>query len=123
MIQSDGYAERVQCDAMLDHVHRRHGLWPKTLGADAGYKDGTYLDALEQWGIEPRVPVGDDKIVGEAPGAWARRRARRRQETRRYAISQRIRKRVEEIIGWCKSVGVWHARVSWADENSSNKAK
>ena len=103
--QADGYAERVQCDGMLDHVHRRHGFRPKTLGADAGYKDGTFLDALQQSGIEPHVPVGDGPIAGDDPGAWARRRARRRQDTRRYAISQRIRKRVEEIIGWCKSVG------------------
>ena len=79
--------------------------WPKTLGADAGYKDGAFLDALEQSGIEPHVPVGDGGIAGDDPGAWARRRARWRQDTRGYAISRRIRKRVEEIIGWCKSVG------------------
>jgi len=103
--RADGYAERVQCDAMLDHVRRRHGLRPKTLGADAGYKDGTFLDALEQSGIKPHVPVGDGVIAGDDPAAWARRRALWRQDTPGYAISQRIRKRVEEIIGWCKSVG------------------
>lgn len=103
--QADGYAERVACDAMLDHVRRRHGLRPVTLGADAGYKDGTYLDALEQWGITPHVPVGDGPIVGNDPGACARRRASGRRCTAGYAISQRIRKRVEEIFGWCKSIG------------------
>jgi transposase len=103
--RADGYAERVACDAMLDHVYRRHSLWPKTLGADAGYKDGHYLDALEEGGITPHIPVGDTEIAGDDPGAWARRRARVRQASEPYAISQRIRKRVEEIIGWCKSVG------------------
>jgi transposase len=103
--QADGYAERVQCDAMLDHVRRRHGLKPKTLGADAGYRDGCFLDALEQNGMIPHVPVGDADVKGDDDGAWARRRASFRQMSRAYAISQRIRKRVEEIFGWCKSVG------------------
>ncbi len=90
---------------MLDHVRRRHGLWPRTLGADAGYKDGAYLDALEQFGIDPHVPVGDGPIQGDPAASHARRRARSRGSTAAYAISQRIRKRVEEIIGWCKAVG------------------
>ncbi len=103
--QADGTAERIQSAAMLDHVYRRHGLWPRTLGADAGYRDGKYLDALEQFGTVPHVPVGDGPIVGNGAGAQARRRAERRRRTIGYAISQRIRKRVEEIIGWCKTVG------------------
>jgi transposase len=102
---ADGFAERVQCDAMLDHVYRRHGLWPRTLGADAGYRDGHFLDALEQDGIVPHVPVGNGDIKGNDDASWARRRASFRQTSRAYAISQRIRKRVEEIFGWCKSVG------------------
>jgi transposase len=103
--EANGYAERIQSGAMLDHVHRRHGLRPRTLGADAGYKDGAYLDALEQFGIEPHVPIGDGPIRGVDQAAEARRRARHRQRTKGYQVSQRIRKRVEEIFGWCKTVG------------------
>jgi len=103
--QANGYAERIQSGAMLDHVHRRHGLWPRTLGADAGYKDGAYLDALEQFDIDPHIPVGDGPICGDSAASQARRRARYRGSTLGYAISQRIRKRIEEIFGWCKSVG------------------
>lgn len=103
--EANGYAERIQSGAMLDHVHRRHGLWPRTLGADAGYKDGAYLDALEQFGIDPHVPVGDGPIRGDHASSRARRRARYRGSTVAYAISQRIRKRIEEIFGWCKAVG------------------
>jgi transposase len=103
--EANGYAERIQSGAMLDHVHRRHGLWPRTLGADAGYKDGAYLHALEQFGIDPHVPIGDGPIRGMDQGAEARRRGRRRQRTKGYRVSQRIRKRVEEIFGWCKAVG------------------
>ena len=38
-------------------------------------------------------------------GANARARAIRRQGTRGYAVSQRIRKRIEEIFGWAKTTG------------------
>ncbi len=103
--EANGVAERIQSGAMLDHVRRRHGLWPRTLGADAGYKDGKYLDALEQFGIVPHIPIGDGPIVGKGDTAQARRRARRRRTNVGYEISQRIRKRVEEIIGWCKAIG------------------
>ncbi len=103
--EANGVAERIQSGAMLDHVRRRHGLWPRTLGADAGYKDGKYLGALEQFGIVPHVPVGDGLIRGGDDRAQARRRARRRCASVGYELSQRIRKRVEEIIGWCKAVG------------------
>ncbi len=103
--EANGVAERIQSGAMLDHVRRRHGLWPRTLGADAGYKDGKYLDALEQFGIVPHIPIGDGPIAGKGDTAQARRRAQRRRTNVGYEISQRIRKRVEEIIGWCKAIG------------------
>jgi len=103
--EANGVAERVQSGAMLDHVRRRHGLWPRTLGADGAYKDGKYLDALERFGIVPHIPIGDGPIVGIDDTTQARRRARRRRRNVGYEISQRIRKRVEEIIGWCKVVG------------------
>ncbi len=103
--EANGFAERVASGGMIDHVQRRHGLWPRTLGADAGYKDGVYLDVLERFGIDPHIPVGDGPIRGDDAGAEARRRARRRQRTKGYRISQRIRKRIEEIFGWCKAVG------------------
>jgi transposase len=103
--EANGYAERAQAWVMLERTDRRHGLWPRTLGADAGYRDGAFLADLEQIGVVPHVPVGDGRVCGGSGAAEARRRARRRKETRGYAISQRVRKRIEEIIGWCKSVG------------------
>lgn len=103
--EANGTAERLQAGAMLDRVRERHDLWPRTLGTDAGYKDGKFLEALETFGIVPHTPVGEGPIVGRNGPAQARRRARRRAGHVGYAISQRIRKRVEEIIGWCKTVG------------------
>lgn len=103
--EAHGQAERRQARTMLERTAQRHGLWPRTVGFDAGYVDGTFLADLEAEGITPHVPVGNGVIRGDHAGARARRKARRRKRTRTYQISQRIRKRIEEIIGWCKKVG------------------
>ena len=103
--EADGYAERRCAAIMLKRTYRRHEVWPKTLGADAGYRDGKFLADLEAEDIKPHVPLPDDPIRGQDQAAQARKRARRRKRTKSYAISQRIRKRAEEIIGWCKEIG------------------
>jgi hypothetical protein len=103
--QADGYAERRCAAMMLERTYRHHEIWPKTLGADAAYKDGQFLARLEADEITPHVPLPEDPIRGQDEAARARRRARRRRKTKSYVLSQRIRKRVEEIIGWCKEVG------------------
>jgi len=51
------------------------------------------------------VPIPAGPIRGDDEGAQARRRARRRKRSKGYAISQRVRKRIEEIFGWLKTVG------------------
>lgn len=103
--EANGTAERIQAGEMLDRTFKRQRLWPKTLGMDAGYKDGKFLDVVEQAGIVPHVPVGDGPIVGDDSGAKARWRARHRAKFKGYGRSQRIRKRIEEIFGWCKMIG------------------
>ena len=103
--RADGQAERREALRMLRRIERRHGLRPKTLGVDAGYDDGGFLVELESRGIEPHVPVRRGAIVADDEKGRARRRARRRSRTRRYKLSQRVRKRVEQVIGWCKTVG------------------
>lgn len=103
--QADGHAEREAARAMLVDTWHRHDLWPSTLGMDAGYVDGTFLHDLEQDAIVPHVPISKGPIRGNDEGAQARRRARQRQRSKGYAISQRVRKRIEEIFGWLKTVG------------------
>lgn len=102
---ADGRAERRAARRMLNRTLSRHRLLPKTLGADAGYRAGAFLLSLEEDGTTPHVPISDPRIRGRSEKAEARRRAVRRMRTKGYAVSQRIRKRVEEIIGWCKKVG------------------
>jgi transposase len=101
---ADGRAERRNALRMLRHVERRHGLTPRTLGMDAGYRAGAFLCSIEEHGITPHVPMPDDPIRGDTPEARARRRARRRMSTVGYRLSQRVRKRVEQVIGWGKTV-------------------
>ncbi len=51
------------------------------------------------------IPMPAIRIKGSGKEARARRRARRRQKTERFKVAQKVRKRVEEIIGWDKVVG------------------
>ena len=64
------------------------------------------MDRLEnQQKIKPHGAVREGPIADLGPAGEARRRARRRQKTKGYQMSQRVRKRVEEIFGWLKEIG------------------
>jgi transposase len=103
---ADGTAERRSAKVMLKQVRRRHGLRPKTMGMDAGFDDGAFLADVEADQIVPHVPVRSNcRLRADDEAGQARRRAHRRMKTKAYAISQRLRKRVEEIFAWMKTVG------------------
>ena len=102
---ADGTAERRCAKAMLKHAWRRHKLTPRTLGADKGFDDGPFLLELENEAIRAHIPIREGKIVAKDPPGMARRRARRRMKAKGYAVSQWVRKRVEEVFGWMKTVG------------------
>lgn len=104
--------ERKQAQALLAQVRKTHKLRPRTLGADGNYKAGAFLAALDARQIKAHVPLPDGPIRGldsskpaERTSARARTRAKRRMTTKGYALSQRIRKRIEELIGWFKQMG------------------
>jgi transposase len=102
---ADGKAERRAARKMLGRIRRRHRLKPKTLGMDAGYDDGKFLRKLEVSQITPHVPVRKGPMKATDAAGRARRSARGRMRTKGYRTSQMIRKRVEEIFGWMKTVG------------------
>ncbi len=104
---ADGHAERNNALEMLKRLRRRHRLRPKTVGLDAGYDDGEFLCDLEKLNLKPHVSIRRGPIRATDAAGQARRRARERQKTPGYRISQRVRKRVEQIFGWCKTVGRW----------------
>lgn len=104
---ANGYAEREEALRMVRRTRARQQVKVSTLGADAGYDAGPFLHTLEQEEqVVPNVPTRKGEIVGTDEAAEARRRARQRQQNcEGYRVSQRIRKRVEEIFGWAKTIG------------------
>ena len=109
LTQASGYAER---EAALEMVQGLGGARRITLAGDKGYDTKSFVQALR---------------TGASPRTWhrTRRTAEARsiegpQDTRAYELSQRFRKRVEEVFGWMKTVGLMRKtrhrgtdRVGW----------
>lgn len=91
-----GLAEREAAIDMADAIEGTHRL---TLGADKGYDTRGFVADLRARNITPHVAARNDN--GRSYSALDKRTTRH--ET--YAISQRKRKRVEELFGWLKTVG------------------
>jgi len=92
--QATGNAEREAAKDMIKR-QRRKGVKVKSLGADKGYDTEDFVDFLRGRKILPHV-------AGKKRGSAIDGRTTRHDS---YSISQRIRKRVEEIFGWVKTVG------------------
>ena len=90
-----GHAERDEALEMLRRLRRR-GYDPKTLAGDKGYCLGDFPQKVLDLGIKPHLAVPDN--------APAHSPVRRFVQSAGYKVSQVIRKRVEEIFGWGKSV-------------------
>lgn len=91
-----GFAERDEALEMLRRLRRR-GFDPKTIAGDKGYCLGDFPQKVLELGIRPHLAIPDN-----APAACPVRRFRGNVG---YAVSQVVRKRVEEIFGWGKTVG------------------
>ncbi len=89
--QATGTAEREAALEMLGHVPGAHRV---TVGADKGYDTKDFVTSCRRMTITPHVARRETSIVDA-------------RTTRHlgYQASQRIRKRVEEIFGWVKTVG------------------
>ncbi len=68
-----------------------------TLGADKGYHNKTFVKQLRDEGIRPHIA----QIQGRKTPGLDRRTTRHGG----YQASQKVRKRIEEIFGWEKTVG------------------
>ena len=107
--RASGYGERAAALEMLGHVATTHRV---TVGADKGYDPRDFVEALRLVQVTAHV----------AQHTTNRSSAIDRRTTRHagYGVSQWKRKRVEEIFGWLKTVGLLRktrhrgrARVSW----------
>jgi transposase len=87
-----GTAEREAALAMLDDLGAsdKPGI---TVGADKGYDARAFLDACTERGVEPHV--ARRKNSTQPPST---------PDCNRYQASQKVRRRIEEIFGWLKTV-------------------
>jgi hypothetical protein len=103
-----GTAEREAAVAMVEAIPGRHRI---TVGADTADDTRDFVAQMRTLGAAPHV----------AQNTSTRRSAIDARTTRHpgYAISQRIRKRIEEAFGWIKGAGLRKmrhrgtARVGW----------
>jgi transposase len=92
--QATGTAER---EAALAMVTSLGGSQRITLGGDKGYDVASFVAALRELNVTPHVAQNDRGRRSAIDGRTTRHEG--------YAVSQRRRKRVEEIFGWGKVVG------------------
>jgi transposase len=93
--EANGTAER---DAAIEMLAEQAGDSRVTLGADKGYDTRDFVARCREHGVTPHV----------AKNEHARRRSAIDARTTRhigYELSQRVRKRVEQIWGWMKTTG------------------
>ena len=95
LTEANGHAERDTAVQMLKRLPARKRR--RTVGADKGYDTAEFVDQVRGLGFTPHV----------APNTTRRRSAIDGRTTRHvgHAISQCIRKRIEEPFGWTKTVG------------------
>lgn len=95
--QATGTAERDAAEEMIKR-QRQKGVKVKSLGADKNYDTRGFVDFLRGHKIAPHVAANTKRKGGSAiDGRTTRHES--------YSISQRIRKKIEEIFGWMKTVG------------------
>ena len=88
----------AECDAGLLMAEQIPGRGRVTLGGDRGYDQRPFVEELRQMGITPHVAQHErgrrsrvDERTTRHPGYW---------------VSQKKRKRIEEVFGWMKTVGM-----------------
>jgi len=94
--QATGTAERDAVPKLIDQAKERR-FHPQTLGADKGYDTRDCVAAMRERGVTPHVARNTSHRRSAIDGRTTRHPG--------YARSIRIRKRVEEIFGWMKTVG------------------
>jgi transposase len=108
---ADGHAERVAALHMIEpRADRPQAI---TLGADKAYDVEDFVNELRSMRVTPHVAQNTSGRSSAIDGRTTRHSG--------YAVSQRIRKRIEEAFGWIKTVGGQRKtrfrgrdRVGWA---------
>jgi len=91
---ASGTTERAAALALLGQPRKR-----VTLAADKAYDTKEFVANLRERRVTPHVAQNDKRRSGSAIDGRTTRHPG-------YAVSQQKRKRVEEIFGWLKTVGL-----------------
>ncbi|MGY4183044.1 transposase [Bradyrhizobium sp. USDA 4518] len=111
LTQADGHAERVAALHMIEpRADRPTAI---TLGADKAYDVEDFVNELRSMNVTPHVAQNTSGRRSTIDGRTTRHGG--------YAVSQRIRKRIEEAFGWIKTIAGQEKtrfrgrdRVAWA---------
>jgi IS5 family transposase len=110
LTKASGTAEREAALAMLQQRAQKKRV---TMGGDKGYDTRDFVADLRACQVTPHVAQNDKRRGGSAIDQRTTRHPG-------YQVSQRKRKRVEEIFGWLKTVGLLRktrhrgvGRVGW----------
>ncbi|QXZ82224.1 IS5 family transposase [Rhizobium sp. L51/94] len=94
LTHATGTAER---EAALDMVGRMDGRHRITLAADKAYDTADFVAALRDAKVTPHVAQNTTNRRSAIDGRTTHHPG--------YGVSQRIRKRIEEVFGWAKTSG------------------
>jgi hypothetical protein len=92
--EATGTAERDAAKDMVANMTGRHRI---TLGADKAFDTRDFVDDMRKMRVTPHVAQNTSGRRSRIDGRTTRHSG--------YAVSQRIRKRIEEIFGWVKATG------------------
>ena len=92
-------SERTGCLDLLRRARKEFQFQPSSFGGDKGFFESQFIEGLLTEGIEPHIAV-DERWNGEAHQI-----VRRRRFGEAYRLSQRCRKKIEELFGEGKD---WH---------------
>jgi transposase len=102
---------RMEREAALEMLRRLRGSHRITLGADKGYDVRAFVEDLRDLNVTPHI-ARKNTTYSAIDGRTMRHEG--------YRVSQVVRKRVEEIFGWLKTVGLMRktrhrglGRVGW----------
>jgi IS5 family transposase len=96
LVLYSGTAEREAALQMAERIEGDHRV---TLGADKGYDTRGFVGEMRDLNVTPHVSQNTNRPGGSALDGRTTRHAG-------YQVSQRKRKRIEEVFGWLKTVGM-----------------
>lgn len=95
---ADGFAERETAKTLIAKIAPRKRRI--SIAADKNYDTNGFVNAMRELNVTPHVTQNHKKKGGSSIDSRTTRHAS-------YTASQKFRKRIEEVFGWLKTVGLF----------------